>query len=259
MTKYIVFVGVLVGVVVLILTTGSLSSPQDSPATDTTSSAPTNSYTNLDPANFKALVNEDGVFVVDVHIPEQEHIDGTDAFIPYNEIANRLNELPQDKNAKILVYCRSGGMSAIASDVLVKNGYTNVFNLSGGKNAYDRYEEQSSKPEKAVSDFEITPKTQDLGVVVFGDVAMTQFLIKNNTDKTIKLARVTTSCGCTKAFPAKDVIVPGEEVPMKVTFDPAVHGDDTDLGELTRTVYVKTDQADIPVFENTITANVVKN
>ena len=35
-------------------------------------------------------------------------------------------------NAKIVVYCRSGSMSAIAARELVKLGFTNVSNLAGG-------------------------------------------------------------------------------------------------------------------------------
>jgi len=59
-------------------------------------------------------------FLVDTHIPEQEHISQTDAFIPYNEIENKLSLLPEDKNAKIVVYCRSGSMSRAAAYTLVE-------------------------------------------------------------------------------------------------------------------------------------------
>ena len=51
--------------------------------------------------------------------------------IPEYEIANRAEkELPQ-KDALILVYCRSGRRSKIASEELVKLGYTNVKEFGG--------------------------------------------------------------------------------------------------------------------------------
>ncbi len=142
-------------------------------------------------------------------------------------------------------------MSKIASKTLVDLGYTNVKNLVGGKNAYDKY----FKKKQEVS---ISPTTQDLGEVIYGDVVETNFVITNNTDKTINLTRVTTSCGCTKAILDKEILEPGETVKIKVTFDPAVHKDNTDLGDLTRTIYVETDHPDFEELEVTITANVSK-
>lgn len=54
--------------------------------------------------------------------------------IPHNEVAYRLAELPKDRD--LLIYCRSGKRSMMASEVLVKNGYTRVFNVVGGFLAY---------------------------------------------------------------------------------------------------------------------------
>lgn len=142
-------------------------------------------------------------------------------------------------------------MSQTASQTLVDLGYTNVKNLVGGKIAYDAF---LQKNQQGVT---ITPINQDLGTVVFGDVPETNFVVFNNTDQEITLTRVTTSCGCTQAFPEKDVLQPGESIDMKVTFDPAVHGDATDVGDLTRTIYVETDHPEYPRLENTISATVV--
>jgi rhodanese-related sulfurtransferase len=46
------------------------------------------------------------------------------------------SRVPQ-KPAAVVVYCRSGGRSALAADVLGKMGYTNVFSLAGGITAYE--------------------------------------------------------------------------------------------------------------------------
>ena len=91
-------------------------------------------YTNVTSEQLLEMMGSRDIFVVDVHIPEQEHIKGTDAFIPYNEIGNRLDELPADKNSAIALYCRSGSMSKEAAETLSSLGYTNVYNHLGGTN-----------------------------------------------------------------------------------------------------------------------------
>ncbi len=79
-----------------------------------------------------AMLAQKDFFLVNVHIPYEGEIKDTDAFIAYDSIADNLDRLPQDKNAKIVVYCRSGGMSAIAARELVRLGFTRVSDLAGG-------------------------------------------------------------------------------------------------------------------------------
>ncbi|MES2641466.1 MAG: molybdopterin-synthase adenylyltransferase MoeB [Myxococcota bacterium] len=52
-----------------------------------------------------------------------------DALIPHTEVANRLAEVPKDR--EILVHCKLGGRSSQAAAVLAQNGYR-VINLEGG-------------------------------------------------------------------------------------------------------------------------------
>ena len=101
----------------------------------------------------------------------------------------------------------------------------------------------------------------DFGTVIFGDVPEHKFIVKNVGSKDLKILRLSTSCGCTKAFMSeKDkVIAPGKSVEMKVTFNPAVHKDSTDLGALTRTIYVKSNDASNQEVEAIIKAYVVKS
>jgi len=101
-----------------------------------TESAETSKYDDITSEQLKAMIENEGekVYVADVHIPEQEHIKGTDAFIPYNEIGKNLDKLPSDKNAAIALYCRSGSMSREAAETLASLGYTNVYNQLGGAN-----------------------------------------------------------------------------------------------------------------------------
>jgi rhodanese-related sulfurtransferase len=93
-------------------------------------------FHNISPQELQHDLENKDFFLVDVHIPEQEHIEKTDAFIAYNEVEANLDQLPQDKNEKIVVYCRSGSMSLEASQKLTDLGYKNVYNLEGGRNAY---------------------------------------------------------------------------------------------------------------------------
>ena len=58
------------------------------------------------------------------------HIEGA-ILIPEYEIAERAEKELPDKDALILVYCRSGRRSKIASEELVKLGYTNVKEFGG--------------------------------------------------------------------------------------------------------------------------------
>ncbi len=94
----------------------------------------TQTIKNISPQEFNKI--KDSSFVIDVHIPEQKHIAGTDAVIPFNKIEENKDKLPSDKDAPIAIYCRSGSMSAEASQTLKELGYTNIYNLEGGRNAY---------------------------------------------------------------------------------------------------------------------------
>lgn len=82
-----------------------------------------------------ALANKDFT-MINVHIPYEGELPQTDAFIPYNEVEANLSQLPVDKNARIILYCRSGRMSTEAAPILVKMGYTNVVEVDGGMQAW---------------------------------------------------------------------------------------------------------------------------
>jgi phage shock protein E len=72
---------------------------------------------------------------VNVAVPYVGEIESTDEFIPLDEIEGRLDAFPQ-RDAKIVVYCRSGSTSAKAARELVRLGYSNVWNLEGGMIAW---------------------------------------------------------------------------------------------------------------------------
>lgn len=55
--------------------------------------------------------------LINTHIPYEGELPQTDAFVPYNEIEANLNHLPADKDARIVLYCRSGRMQNWRSNV----------------------------------------------------------------------------------------------------------------------------------------------
>ncbi|GIV00289.1 MAG: hypothetical protein KatS3mg014_1904 [Actinomycetota bacterium] len=68
-------------------------------------------WTDVSPERLAGMLAEGDPCVVNVHVPYQGEIPGTDAFIPYDEIGARMSELPSDRGAEIVLYCRSGRMS----------------------------------------------------------------------------------------------------------------------------------------------------
>ena len=92
------------------------------------------SYQNITSAELNAMLKNKDFVLVNVHIPFAGNLANTDLSIPYDQITvpENLSQLPDDKNAKIVLYCRSGRMSAIAAEVLVSQGYTNIWDLAGG-------------------------------------------------------------------------------------------------------------------------------
>lgn len=239
----IVFVG---GAFMLSKSLGS--SPLKTLNNSTSTQSENNSVKLISSAEFVNITKEQDAFIIDVHTPKQTHIPGTDALIPFDQIKDYQDQLPVDKSTPIIVYCRSGNMSATASEEIASLGYSNVYDLEGGTNVYK---------EQEVS-VEIHPNKQDLGKVIYGDVATTSFTLTNYTPLPMKITRVSTSCGCTKASVEKETLSAYESTTVNVSFDPAVHKDDTDLGELTRTIYIETDNPNFTDLESIITANVIK-
>lgn len=106
----------------------------------------------LGPIEFAAFLEEyPTVPVVNVHIPYEGHLDGTDAFVAFDSIANWA-DLPADPVAPIALYCRSGSMSATAAATLNALGYSNIVELDGGMLAWEEAGLPLSIDQQAASD-----------------------------------------------------------------------------------------------------------
>ena len=132
----IIIVGVVIGVALGGFLIFRKSKPESTPPiqseTTQTTRKETTSFTTLTSAQLATMLKQKDFFFANVHIPYEGEIKNTDAFIPYDKIADNLDKLPADKNAKIVLYCRSGRMSEIAARELSQLGYTQISHLSGG-------------------------------------------------------------------------------------------------------------------------------
>lgn len=86
---------------------------------------------------FKELAEKEGT-VLDVRTPE-EWAEGTiknAEKINYqdDDFATQIERL--DKSQPVLVYCKRGGRSASAAEILKEKGFTKVYNLDGGISAW---------------------------------------------------------------------------------------------------------------------------
>jgi rhodanese-related sulfurtransferase len=96
------------------------------------------SYKNISVTELVSLMNNKDFSLVNVHIPFEGNLPKTDLSLPYDTIGQNTAKLPGDKASKIVLYCRSGRMSAIAAEELVKLGYSNIWNLDGGMAAWEQ-------------------------------------------------------------------------------------------------------------------------
>ena len=79
------------------------------------------------------LQSDSSVILLDVRtVEENKEIRIPDSLlIPLDTLQGRAVTLLSDKNAKIIIYCRSGNRSKEAADILIELGYTNVLDMGG--------------------------------------------------------------------------------------------------------------------------------
>lgn len=89
---------------------------------------------DVTPAEFKELINLNEGILLDVRTPEEvaeAKINGSVNLNIYDSnFEAEINKL--DKNKTVYVYCKSGGRSGNAMDLMKTMGFTKIYNLDGG-------------------------------------------------------------------------------------------------------------------------------
>ena len=102
----------------------------------------TDSYNgDLEKVNFVSIeetiaMKDKGTLVVDLRGAseyKEGHIEGA-INVYFGTIEDNLDKIPKDK--PVVVHCQSGHRASIGYSALVKNGYTNILNFSGGMNEW---------------------------------------------------------------------------------------------------------------------------
>jgi rhodanese-related sulfurtransferase len=90
-------------------------------------------YKVIDTEQAKAMIDAGDVIILDVRTRE-EYESGyiKDSFnLPLGTIESGIQKITSDKDAVLLVYCRSGNRSKVAARELTELGYTNVYDFGG--------------------------------------------------------------------------------------------------------------------------------
>jgi rhodanese-related sulfurtransferase len=75
--------------------------------------------------------------LINVHVPDEGEIPGTDAHVAYTDIPALLALVGDDLRQEVVVYCKTSAMALIAGQALVDLGYCAVRYLDGGMNAWE--------------------------------------------------------------------------------------------------------------------------
>ncbi len=91
-------------------------------------------FTEMKTEGAKTFIKKSKPLVLDVRTPNEFHRGHLEnaKLIPVQQLEYRLNEIAQYKNKDILVYCRSGNRSTVASQILIQNDFKKLYNMRYG-------------------------------------------------------------------------------------------------------------------------------
>lgn len=91
-------------------------------------------HTNISAEKAYSMIKNKRTLILDVRTA-REYYDGhieNSLLIPLGQLKQRLNEINSYKETDIIVYCRSGNRSIVASETLSAEGFKRVYNLKHG-------------------------------------------------------------------------------------------------------------------------------
>jgi rhodanese-related sulfurtransferase len=97
---------------------------------------PREPFTRIDVREAREMIQNDDVAVIDVrenHEYVQGHVPNA-ALIPVNSVYARRGELPSDRD--LVFICKMGQRSALACEMAAAAGFTRIFNVEGGTDAW---------------------------------------------------------------------------------------------------------------------------
>ena len=98
-----------------------------------------NKFKSLSPMLAVAKMNSNDVSIIDVREPHEfikGHIENA-VNIPLGKLANQLSQFAHQKDNPVIVVCQTGARSVPACKTLTKAGFTDVYNIIGGIQAWE--------------------------------------------------------------------------------------------------------------------------
>ncbi len=117
----------------------SLALAKDMTAKDLVAEAKKN-IASISVSDAKALLDKGGATFLDCREPKEYksgHIPGA-VNIPRGLLEFKIGKKIPDKNASIVIYCKSGGRASLGCCNLVRMGYKNIKNIDGGWKAWSK-------------------------------------------------------------------------------------------------------------------------
>ena len=91
----------------------------------------------MTPVELHTALEAKDFVLINVHIPREGEIPGTDVHIAYTNVDAIEDYLGHDHCANVVLYCKTGPMSVSAGNALIGRGYRRVRDLLGGMNAWE--------------------------------------------------------------------------------------------------------------------------